>query len=222
MTEVINEVRVSDEEAPTLAEEPPAPVEKQKTKRAAKPKATAAEPAIEVKPALEEVQAVVELPKDDVKQACPDCGKQMSAKTLKYSHVCPTKKTAAKEQQPEQEERAATKSQTVYSTDELIKWETQRRMSNKRNERKAAREQMLRNLAQSAFSIFPTLEYISITWSILLTRRWGPRGKRNRNNAISDARPKPRRSNGQRYNRRCTSRGKRYATQPRYSTIRFS
>ena len=153
MTEVINEVRVSDEEAPTLAEEPPAPAEKPKSKRAAKPKATAAEPAIEVKPALEEVQAVVELPKEDakgdVKQACPDCGKQMSAKTLKYSHVCPSKKPAAQEQQPEQ--KAATKSQTVYSTDELIEWEIQRRMSNKRNERKAAREQMLRNLVQNAF-----------------------------------------------------------------------
>jgi hypothetical protein len=73
----------------------------------------------------------------------------MSAKTLKYSHVCPTKKLAAQEQQTE--ERAATKSQTVYSTDELIEWEIQRRMSNKRNERKAAREQMLRNLVQNAF-----------------------------------------------------------------------
>ena len=84
MTEVINEARVSDEEAPTTAEEQLAPVEKPKAKRAAKSKAFG--PAIEVKPALDEVQAVVELPKEDakgdVKQACADCGKQMPAKTL--------------------------------------------------------------------------------------------------------------------------------------------
>ena len=84
MTEVINAVRVSDEEAPTAAEEQPAQQsEKPKAKRAAKqPKAKAVEPATEVKPALEEVQVVVELPKEDggVKQACPDCGKQMSTK----------------------------------------------------------------------------------------------------------------------------------------------
>ena len=49
MTEVSNEVRVSDEEAPTTAEEQPAPVEKPIAKRAAKAKAV--EPAIEFKPA---------------------------------------------------------------------------------------------------------------------------------------------------------------------------
>ena len=83
MTEVINEVKV-DEPMP----EPETPeVAKAKAKpRASKAKPKVEEPEVEVKPALDEVQAVVELPKEeakaDVKSACPDCGKQMSAKTF--------------------------------------------------------------------------------------------------------------------------------------------
>ena len=37
---------------------------------------------VEVAPVVQEEA----IPKVDTKVACPDCGKQMSAKTLKYSH----------------------------------------------------------------------------------------------------------------------------------------
>ena len=49
------------------------------------------EPEVEVTASLDEVEGVIAMPlpeelKVDTKVACPDCGKQMSAKTLKYSH----------------------------------------------------------------------------------------------------------------------------------------
>jgi hypothetical protein len=48
------------------------------------------EPEVEVTSSLDEVQAEVVMPKQEPgvepKVACPDCGKKMSAKTLKYSH----------------------------------------------------------------------------------------------------------------------------------------
>ena len=90
MTDIINEVKVVDEPENllALADEPVVPVEKPKAKRAPRQaKAKAVEPQADVLPTLEEVTAEVELPSDnakaDAKQSCPDCGKQMSAKTLK-------------------------------------------------------------------------------------------------------------------------------------------
>ena len=151
MTDVINAVRVSDEEAPTTAEEQPGQqVEKPKAKRSAKqPITQAVEPTIEVKQAFEEVQAVVELPKEDggVKQACPDCGKQMSAKTLKYSHTCP----ATKKQNPITPRGESPDRKTIYPTDELIEWEVQRRLDGRRRERAVRREEMVNKLMQGAF-----------------------------------------------------------------------
>ena len=94
MTDIINEVN-----APVLAHsveedqiDTPIVVTKAKAKRASKAKpAVVVEPEVEVTASLDEVEAVVTLPltgelKVDTKVACPDCGKQMSAKTLKYSH----------------------------------------------------------------------------------------------------------------------------------------
>ena len=94
MTDIINEVN-----APVLAHsveedqiDTPIVVTKAKAKRASKAKpAVVVEPEVEVNASLDEVEAVVTLPlpgelKVDTKVACPDCGKQMSAKTLKYSH----------------------------------------------------------------------------------------------------------------------------------------
>ena len=104
MTDIINEVN-----APVLAHsveedqiDTPIVVTKEKAKRASKAKpAVVVEPVltlqvsdqmeVEVTASLDEVEAVVTLPlpgelKVDTKVACPDCGKQMSAKTLKYSH----------------------------------------------------------------------------------------------------------------------------------------
>ena len=151
MTEVINEVKVSDEPAPQPETPPAEPAAKPKAKpRASKAKAKE-EPQVEVKPALDEVQAVVELPmeeaKTDVKSACPDCGKQMSAKTLKYSHSCP----AAKKQKPVTPRGESPERKTIYPTDELIEWEVQRRLDGRRRERAARREEMVNKLMQSAF-----------------------------------------------------------------------
>ena len=94
MTDIINEVN-----APVLAHsveedqiDTSIVVTKAKAKRASKAKpAVVVEPEVEVTASLDEVEAVVTLPlpgelKVDTKVACPDCGKQMSAKTLKYSH----------------------------------------------------------------------------------------------------------------------------------------
>ena len=80
--------------------ETPIVITKAKAKRASKAKpAGVVEPEVEVTASLDEVEAVITLPlpeelKVDTKVACPDCGKQMSAKTLKYSHrpSCSSKK----------------------------------------------------------------------------------------------------------------------------------
>ena len=89
MTEIIKEVQ---EEEPQEAV-PDAPVAaKAKAKRAsrAKPK----EEPIKEEPKEEAKEEVKEEATIDDKVACPDCGKQRSSKTLKYSHVanCVTKK----------------------------------------------------------------------------------------------------------------------------------
>ena len=100
MTDIINEVNMpvntsSDEDKPEQAEEAPLVVAKAKEKRASRSKPAVVvdvvEPEVEVTASLDEVEAVITLPlpeelKVDTKVACPDCGKQMSAKTLKYSH----------------------------------------------------------------------------------------------------------------------------------------
>jgi len=149
MTEVINEVK-GDEPTPEPETQPE--VAKPKAKpRASKAKPKVEEPEVEVKPALDEVQAVVELPKEeaktDAKTACPDCGKQMSAKTLKYSHACPaTKKQNQVTPRGESPER-----KSIYPTDELIEWEVQRRLDGRRRERAVRREEMVNKLMQSAF-----------------------------------------------------------------------
>ena len=95
MTDIINEVNApvitsSDEEKPEQEDEAPIVVAKAKRAPRSKP-AVVVEPEVEVTASLDEVEAVITLPlpeelKVDTKVACPDCGKQMSAKTLKYSH----------------------------------------------------------------------------------------------------------------------------------------
>ena len=106
MTDVINEVKVIDD-TPILTTEyaPPEPKPKAKAKpRASKATAKMEELAVaEVTPTLDEVAAVVELPQEDAKEDakvdCPDCGKQLTAKTLKYSHACPAKNRRKQQQQ---------------------------------------------------------------------------------------------------------------------------
>ena len=87
MTEIINEVKEMPAEQ---VDQPVAAEPKAKPKRAPKP-----EPSVtEVTPALNEITVKVEIPTEanidanaSQKVSCPDCGKQMSAKTLKYSHA---------------------------------------------------------------------------------------------------------------------------------------
>ena len=91
LTDVINEVKADAEE---VVEPVVEPVAEPKAKPKAKAKAKAkAEPPPEVtpEPVVEAAPALVE---EAAKASCPDCGKQMSAKTLKYSHKCTTAKVA--------------------------------------------------------------------------------------------------------------------------------
>ena len=147
LTDVINEVKADAEitvapievESPVEVEaEAEAPVAaKAKAKRAPKAKAKAeAPPEVTPPPVVEAPPAspVAEAKVDEAKVACPDCSKQMSAKTLKYSHKC----TAAK---------AVPASRIV----EIVEDEVEKRLSHRRAERHARRESMVEKLMQSAF-----------------------------------------------------------------------
>jgi hypothetical protein len=90
MTDVINEVNVIES---TLSNEDESSIQKApkaRAKRVSKKEPDFIEPEVEVTSSLDEVQAEVVMPKQEPyvepKVACPDCGKKMSAKTLKYSH----------------------------------------------------------------------------------------------------------------------------------------
>ena len=90
MTDVFNEVNViestlSNEDEPSIQRAP-----KARAKHVSKKEAVMTEPGVEATSSFDEVQAEVVMPKQEPyvepKVACPDCGKKMSAKTLKYSH----------------------------------------------------------------------------------------------------------------------------------------
>ena len=110
MTNVINEIKTVNE---LVAEPVVEPVAEPKPKRAprgrapSRKKVTEPEPeVVAVEPTVEESIVEVKVPeekpaavvKDEV--ACPDCGKEMSATTLKYSHApnCTIKKKQSDEQ----------------------------------------------------------------------------------------------------------------------------
>jgi len=110
MTNVINEIKTVDE---PVAEPAAEPVVEPKPKRAPRAKAPARKKVKEldaevvaVEPSVDETSVVVAVPEEKPapvvkdKVACPDCGKEMSAKTLKYSHVpnCMAKKKQTDEQ----------------------------------------------------------------------------------------------------------------------------
>ena len=134
MTEIPQEVKEEPHEAVSDA----VVVVKPKAKRAsrAKPK----EEPLEEEPKEEPKEEA----KIDDKVACPDCGKQMSAKTLKYSHGpnCVTNKQ-------KQESQTTLSRQTV--TNNSIEHDVQTRLTNKRSERTARREEMVQKLMQNAF-----------------------------------------------------------------------
>lgn len=160
MTELINEVKTE----PEPVEEPLAIVDeiatKPKAKRAPRAKAKAPPPQEhhfpEVDPAEAEILAVF----DEIENKCrlpneviternvpdkverPDCGKQMSAKTLKYSHApnCTVKKNR------EQEHQTA-----PAISDEMIEHEVQKRLGNIREDRAARRQKAIQSLIANAF-----------------------------------------------------------------------
>ena len=151
MTEIIQEVKEVAEPAPV--EEPVKEKAKKATPKAkAKAKAKAEEPPAEVKveePVAEVKEEAKTEPKSEAKVACPDCGKQMSAKTLKYSHVpnCTAKKQKNAENEPEE----GNADHNYHISAEIIENEVQRRLSCKRAERAARREEMVNRLMQNAF-----------------------------------------------------------------------
>ena len=144
MTEILQEVK----EEPKVAVSDAVVEVKPKAKRAsrAKPK----EEPLEVEPIEEQILKSPE-PKEeariDDKVACPDCGKQMSAKTLKYSHVanCVTQKQKTKTEKTYEQQYPT---QVGEITEELIEHHIRTRS---RAARALRRETMMNNLVQSAF-----------------------------------------------------------------------
>jgi hypothetical protein len=150
MTEIIQEVKEVAEPAPV--EEPVKEKAKKATPKAkAKAKAKAEEPLeVQVEEPVAEVKEEAKTEaKSEAKVACPDCGKQMSAKTLKYSHVpnCTAKKQKNVENEPEE----GNADHNYHFPAEIIENEVQRRLSCKRAERAARREEMVNRLMQNAF-----------------------------------------------------------------------
>ena len=153
MTEILQEVK----EEPKVAVSDAVVEVKPKAKRAsrAKPK----EEPLEVEP--KEEQILTQEPKGeariDDKVACPDCGTQMSAKTLKYSHVanCVTQKQKTKTEKTYEQQYPT---QVGEITEELIEHHIRTRS---RAARALRRETMMNNLVQSAFD-FLNLFYIHI------------------------------------------------------------
>ncbi len=92
MTDIANGVKAPSDTTQKSANEVPATeAPKAKAKRAPKKQPAVAEPEVEVTDSLDEAQAVVSIPaeeepKEVSKVVCPDWGKQMFAKTLRYNH----------------------------------------------------------------------------------------------------------------------------------------
>jgi hypothetical protein len=160
MTEIINEVNapeglclVQEEEVPVVEDqcETPVVVAKAKAKRVSKAKtivtAAPVEPEVVDAEVVVAVEPVVVEPKVDAKVACPDCGKQMSAKTLKYSHGpnCSSKK------QKQGDEEESTKTDIVRNplTEAILdNWKETRCT---RLARAVRRQEMVDRLIQNAF-----------------------------------------------------------------------
>ena len=154
MTDIINEVNT-----PVLTHnvedqiETPIVETKAKAKRASKATpAVVVEPEVEVTASLDEVEAVITLPlpgepKVDAKVACPDCGKQMSAKTLKYSHG----PNCSSKEQKQGDEEESTKTDIVRNplTEAILdNWKETRCT---RLARAVRRQEMVDRLIQNAF-----------------------------------------------------------------------
>ena len=153
MTDIINEVNTAPQsDVPQLnaeeevAEEPkPKPKARAKRSPSRGPSVRLKHNVIEPEPEPEpEVQAElpVEEVKVDAKVECPDCGKMMSQKTLRYSHGpnCVAKK-----------QKTMTEDNLQSASDDWVEHEVQRRLYGRREERATRREAMVAKLVQNAF-----------------------------------------------------------------------
>ncbi len=169
MTDIIKEVQ---EEPRQTQEEPKEAVSdehvvaKAKAKRAsrAKPKEVLTLPGVDPRepkeepneePKEEHKEEPKEVPKGEEKIACSDCGKQVSAKTLKYSHGpncnCKKQKTKTEVESQPKIQRVLTLSgadQREAITEELIEHHIR---TQSRAERATRRETMMNKLMQTAF-----------------------------------------------------------------------
>ena len=143
MTDILQEVKEEPREAVSEAPVVVKPTAKRASR--AKPK----EEPLEAEPIEEQIltQEPKEEARIDDKVACPDCGKQMSAKTLKCSHVanCVTKKQKTKTEKTDEQQYPP---QVGEITEELIEHHIRTRS---RAARALRRETMMNNLVQSAF-----------------------------------------------------------------------
>ena len=161
MTDIINEVNTTETILQSEYEPTTPVVPKVKAKRAPSrgPSVRSLKTPVEKPKVIEpvvEVQADVTLPAEEVKPAapslagmqpeakveCPDCGKMMSQKTLRYSHGpnCVSKK-----------QKTRTEDNTRSVSDERVELEVQRRLYGRREERATRREAMVAKLVQNAF-----------------------------------------------------------------------
>ena len=153
MTDIINEVNTAPQsDVPQLnaeeeVTEKPKPKARAKRSPSRGPSVRLKHNVIEPEPEPEpepEVQAElpVEEVKVDAKVECPDCGKMMSQKTLRYSHGpnCVAKK-----------QKTMTEDNLQSASDDWVEHEVQRRLYGRREERATRREAMVAKLVQNAF-----------------------------------------------------------------------
>ena len=167
MTNVIQEIKTVPE---PVAEPVAEPTAEPKPKRAPRAKAPTRKrvkeldaEVVDVEPTLEETAVEVTLPEEKPaavvkdKVACPDCGKEMSAKTLKYSHApsCVIKKKQSDEQPAAVVPDRRRDSPEGNISEELIEELVQKRWdnvsNNLRRERLARKQAMMEKLISGAF-----------------------------------------------------------------------
>ena len=147
MTDIIKEVNTAPQSDATLlnAEEEVVEQPKARAKRSPSrgPSVRLKHKVIEPEPEPEvQAELPVEQVKVEAKVECPDCGKMMSQKTLRYSHGpnCVAKK-----------QKTMTEDNLQSASDDWVEHEVQRRLYGRREERATRREAMVAKLVQNAF-----------------------------------------------------------------------
>lgn len=170
MSTVINEIKAVDNLVEETNNESPVteldnkPVVKPKAKAKRAPKTKEPELQAEVtnvSNSLDESTVEISMPEEmpkaveNNKVSCPDCGKEMSAKTLKYSHApnCVTKKKQANILSAPASTPVSTPlpDPTPVITEEIIEDLVQQRLNNVRQQRIARKQAMIDKLVSNAF-----------------------------------------------------------------------